>query len=64
MDENGKLYLAKKDPSGQHLNPRLIEDEELLQDIITNPQNYDNSDVEDATKTREKKTRQNTTRSL
>jgi hypothetical protein len=64
MDENGKFYLAKKDPSGQHLNPRLIEDEELLQDIVTNPQNYDNSDVEDTTKTREKKTRQNTTRSL
>lgn len=50
--EDGKFYLAKKDPNGSLLNPTLIQDEALLQEIINNPQNFENEDVEDTTKSR------------
>lgn len=62
--EDGRFYLAKKDPNGSFLSPTLIQDEALLQEIIENPQNYNTEDVEDTTESKEKKDRRNTRRLL
>ena len=47
--EDGKFYLARKN-GDQHLNPRLIKNEELLKQMLENPQNYKNVDIEQLTK--------------
>lgn len=47
--EDGKFYLARKN-GDQHLDPRLIKNEELLKQILENPQNYKNADIEQLTK--------------
>lgn len=47
--EDGKFYLARKN-GDQHLNPRLIKNEKLLKQMLENPQNYKNVDIEQLTK--------------
>ena len=47
--EDGKFYLARKS-GDQHLDPKLIKNEELLRKILENPQNYQNTDIEQLTK--------------
>lgn len=47
--EDGKFYLARKN-GDQHLDPKLIKNEELLKQILENPQNYKNADIEQLTK--------------
>lgn len=47
--EDGKFYLARKNGE-QHLNPQLIKNEELLKQMLENPQNYKNVDIEQLTK--------------
>lgn len=45
-DKEGQYFLAAKDPNGKHLNPRLIKNQVLLQQILANPENYNNKDLE------------------
>ena len=47
--EDGKFYLARKN-GDQHLNPKLIKNEELLKQMLENPQNYKNIDLGRLTK--------------
>lgn len=47
--KDGNWYLARK--SGDvHIEPKLIKNIELLNQILTNPQNYKTSDIENLTK--------------
>lgn len=46
QDKDGNFFIARKDASGNHVSPKLIKNVELLQQILENPQNYNNSDIE------------------
>lgn len=53
--QDGNYYLAAKDPNGVHLKPRLIKNNELLQEILANPEQYDNKELEKLLKSGERK---------
>lgn len=46
IGKDGKFYVARKDPSGKHLNPKLIKNEVLLKQMLENPNNYRNKDIQ------------------
>jgi CRISPR/Cas system CSM-associated protein Csm5 (group 7 of RAMP superfamily) len=46
IGKDGNFYVARKDPSGAHVNPKLVKNKELLKQILENPQNYNNKHIE------------------